>query len=70
MWGAFSDEKTGLSGTIAAGARKRSQSQVRVPWGSRPYFIVSLRFETSLFVAFYDSQGYGGDIRHRLHTGY
>jgi hypothetical protein len=28
-----------------------------------------LRFETSLFVASYDSQGYGGGIRPRLHTG-
>jgi hypothetical protein len=28
-----------------------------------------LRFETSLFVASYDSQGYGGGIRTRLHTG-
>jgi hypothetical protein len=28
-----------------------------------------LRFETSLFVASYDSQGYGGSIRPRLHTG-
>jgi hypothetical protein len=28
-----------------------------------------LRFETSLFVAFYDSQGHGGGIRPRLHTG-
>jgi hypothetical protein len=28
-----------------------------------------LRFETSLFVASYDSQGYGGHIRPRLHTG-
>jgi hypothetical protein len=28
-----------------------------------------LRFETSLFVAFYVSQGHGGGIRHRLHTG-
>jgi hypothetical protein len=28
-----------------------------------------LRFETSLFVASYDSQGYGGRIRPRLHTG-
>jgi hypothetical protein len=27
-----------------------------------------LRFETSLFVAFYDSQGRGGNIRPRLHT--
>jgi hypothetical protein len=29
-----------------------------------------LRFETSLFVASYDSQGYGGGIRSRLHAGY
>jgi hypothetical protein len=28
-----------------------------------------LRFETSLFVASYDSQGHGGCIRPRLHTG-
>jgi hypothetical protein len=28
-----------------------------------------LRFETSLFVASYDSQGYGGGIRPRLRTG-
>jgi hypothetical protein len=31
--------------------------------------ICCLRFETSLFVASYDSQGYGGGIRPRLHTG-
>jgi hypothetical protein len=29
-----------------------------------------LRFETSLFVASYDSQGHGWGIRPRLHTGY
>jgi hypothetical protein len=29
-----------------------------------------LRFETSLFVASYNSQGYGGRIRPRLHTGF
>jgi hypothetical protein len=29
-----------------------------------------LRFEASLFVASYDSQGYGGGIRTRLHTGF
>jgi hypothetical protein len=28
-----------------------------------------LRFETSLFVASYDSQGYGGGIRTRLRMG-
>jgi hypothetical protein len=29
-----------------------------------------LRFETSLFVASYDSQGHGGGIQPRLHTGW
>jgi hypothetical protein len=29
-----------------------------------------LRFEISLFVGSYDSQGHGGGIRPRLHTGY
>jgi hypothetical protein len=28
-----------------------------------------LKFETSLFVASYDSQGHGGGIRPRLHSG-
>jgi hypothetical protein len=36
VWGALSDERTGLSFTIAAGPRQRSHSRVRVP-----YFIVS-----------------------------
>jgi hypothetical protein len=31
--------------------------------------VYCLRFETSLFVASYDSQGHGGGIRPRLHTG-
>jgi hypothetical protein len=30
MWGAFCDERTGLSFTIAAGSRQRSHSRVRV----------------------------------------
>jgi hypothetical protein len=41
--------------------------------GPRPMGLATifycLRFETSLFVAFYDSQGYGGGIRPRVHTG-
>jgi hypothetical protein len=41
IWGAFSDESMGLSFTIAAGPRQRSHSWVRVPWDSRPYFLVS-----------------------------
>jgi hypothetical protein len=41
MWGGLSDERTGLSFTIAAGACKCSHSRVRVPWNSRPCFTVS-----------------------------
>jgi hypothetical protein len=41
MWGALSDERTGVSFTIAAGSRQRSHSRVRVRWDSRPYFTVS-----------------------------
>jgi hypothetical protein len=41
MWGAVSDERTGLSFTIAAGPSQRSHSQVRDPWDLRPYFTVS-----------------------------
>jgi hypothetical protein len=36
--GRLSDERTGLSFTIAAGPRQRSHSRVRVLWDSRPYF--------------------------------
>jgi hypothetical protein len=44
------------------------------PWrGPTPLGLATtfycLRFETSLFVASYDSQGHGGGIRPRLHTG-
>jgi hypothetical protein len=41
MWGAFFDERTGLSFTTAARPRQRSHSQVRVPWDSLPYFTLS-----------------------------
>jgi hypothetical protein len=41
MWGALSDERTGLSFTIAAGPSQRSHSRVRAPWNSRPYLTVS-----------------------------
>jgi hypothetical protein len=41
IWGALSNERTGLSFTIAAGPSQRSHSRVRAPWDSRPYFIVS-----------------------------
>jgi hypothetical protein len=41
MWGALSDERTGLSFTIAAGPSQRSHSQVRAPWDLRLNFTVS-----------------------------
>jgi hypothetical protein len=41
MWGALSDEKTGLSLTIAADPRQRSHSRVRIPWDPWSYFTVS-----------------------------
>jgi hypothetical protein len=41
LWGALSDERTGLSFVYAAGTFKRSLSRVRVPWDSRSYFTVS-----------------------------
>jgi hypothetical protein len=68
MWVALSDKKIGLLFTIAAGPRQRSHFRIRVPWDSWPHFI--FRFETSLSVASYDSQGYGGGIRPRLHKGF
>jgi hypothetical protein len=37
----LSDERVGLSFTIAAGSRQRSHSRVPVPWDSWPYFTVS-----------------------------
>jgi hypothetical protein len=40
-WSALSDERMGLSFTIAAHPRQRSHSRVRVPRDSRPYFTVS-----------------------------
>jgi hypothetical protein len=41
LWGALSDERTGLTFIYAAGPCQRSLSRVRVPWISRPYFTVS-----------------------------
>jgi hypothetical protein len=56
FWGALSNERTGLSLVYAAGPRQ---------WT----IFYCLRFETSLFVASYDTQGHGGGIRPLLHTG-
>jgi hypothetical protein len=41
IWGALSDERTGLSFTIAAGPRQRSHSHVLILWDSGPYFTLS-----------------------------
>jgi hypothetical protein len=41
LWGALSDERTGLSFVHAAGHCQRSLSRVQVPWDLRPYFTVS-----------------------------
>jgi hypothetical protein len=41
MWGALSDERTGLPFIIAAGPRQRSHSWVWAPRNSWPYFTVS-----------------------------
>jgi hypothetical protein len=41
MWGALSDERTGIQFTIAAGPCERNHFPVRVPWDSWPYFTVS-----------------------------
>jgi hypothetical protein len=41
IWCALSDERTGLSFTLAAGPRQRSHFRVRVPYDSWPYFTVS-----------------------------
>jgi hypothetical protein len=56
LWGALSDERTGLSFVIDTDPRQRSLSWVWVPlWLATIFYC--LRFETSLFVASYDSQG-------------
>jgi hypothetical protein len=68
MWGALSDERTGLSFAIATGLA----SEVIFRYESRRTRAIfyCLRFETSLFVSSYDSQGHGGGIRPRLHAGF
>jgi hypothetical protein len=67
MWGDLSVERTGLSFKIAAGSRQRSHPRVRVPLALATIFYF-LRFESSIFVASYDSHGCRGGIRPSLHT--
>jgi hypothetical protein len=66
VWGALSDERTGLLFTIAAGPRQRilgSKSR-----GTRDHILLS-QIRDFLFIASYDSQGCGRGNRPRLHTG-
>jgi hypothetical protein len=69
MWGALSDERTG---SVVYNCCCPSPSQSFS--GPSPAVLVNifycLRFETSHFAASYDSHGYGGGIRPRLHTGF
>jgi hypothetical protein len=62
------DERTGLSFTIAAGLRERGyfESESR---GTRDHILLS-QIRDFPFVASYDSHGYGGGIRPRLHKGF
>jgi hypothetical protein len=68
MRGALSDERTGLSFTATAGLASAvilgSESR-----GIRDHILLSQIRDFLFFVASYDSQGYGGSIRPRLHTG-
>jgi hypothetical protein len=64
IWGALSEERPGLSSTIAVSPHQRSHFRVRVPWNSRPYFSVS---DSRLPFSSPPAQGYGGGIRPRLH---
>jgi hypothetical protein len=54
---------------VFAGNRSLLESSMLTDSTSYSYIFYCLRFETSLFVASYDSQGHGGGIRPRLHTG-
>jgi hypothetical protein len=60
LWGALSDERTGLSFVYTAGSCQRSLSRDH---------ILHSQIWDFLFIASYDSQGHRGSIRHRLHTG-
>jgi hypothetical protein len=64
MWGALSEERSGLSFTTAAGPRQRSHSRVQVP-GTRGHILLS-QFRDYPFRRLLRLQSYGGDIRPRL----
>jgi hypothetical protein len=51
LWGALSDERTGLSFVYAAGSCQRSLSWFRVPWDSQVKVKVTLRLTVSQSVS-------------------
>jgi hypothetical protein len=87
MWAPLSNERTGLSFTIAAGPRQRSHSRARIPrdsitmfyrlrletpptWrATSPYLYPQEQSDPVMPHVSYESQGYGWDIRTRLHVG-
>jgi hypothetical protein len=68
LWGALSDERMGLVFFICCWILPAQSFSGPSPLGLATIFYC-LRFETSVFVTSYDSQGHGGGIRPRLHTG-
>jgi hypothetical protein len=68
MWGALSDKRTGSVVYNCCWPSSAQSFSGSSPLGLGTIFYC-LRFETSVFVASYDSQGSGGGIRPRLHTG-
>jgi hypothetical protein len=68
LWGALSDERMGLSLLYAADPLPAQSFSCPSPLGLATVFYCII-CETSLFVASYHSQGHGGGMRLRLHTG-
>jgi hypothetical protein len=68
MWGALSDERTVLPLTIFCCLRNETTPNLEGPQEQGGTVIYTPLALGSLFVASYDSQGYGGGIRTRLHT--
>jgi hypothetical protein len=69
IWGTVSDERRNLLFTDAAGQPSPAQSFSSPSLMGLATIFYCLRFETLPYVASYDSQGYGGGIGPRLHTG-
>jgi hypothetical protein len=67
MWGALSDERTGLSFTTAPGPRQRSHFRIRVR-GTRDQILLS-QIRDFPFPRLLGLVSYGGGIWPRLHTG-